>query len=88
MYSLDRLIKHTLQIPLRQSRALEVLHRSDLLCNLHRLLILYWLHLTLAQLLFHLRVVSQVKLRANEDDRYAWCVMFDLGMPLRRNQYS
>ena len=79
---LDRLIKHALQIPLRQGRALEVLDRLDLLGHLHGLLVLYRLHLTLSQLLLHLRVVAQVELGADEDDGHAGRMMFYFGVPL------
>lgn len=58
--SLDRLVKHALQIPLRQRRALQVFDRLDILRNLHRLLVLDGRHLSLPQLLSHFRVVSKI----------------------------
>ena len=79
---LDRLVEYTLEIPLRQGRALEVLDGLDLLGDLHCLLILYGLHLALAQLLFDLWVVAQVELGADQDDGNAGCVVLYLGVPL------
>ena len=83
-HSLDRFIEHALQIPLGQGGALEVLDRLDLLGNLHCLLVLYGLHLTLAQLLFDFWVVAQVELGSDEDDWDAGRVVLYLGVPLRR----
>ena len=65
LYSLDSFVKHALQIPLRQSRALEVLDGFDVLGDLDCLFVLYGLHLTLAQLLFGVWVVAQVELGAD-----------------------
>jgi hypothetical protein len=79
---LDRLVEHALEIPLRQGGALEVLDGLDLLGDLHCLLILYGLHLALAQLLFDLGVVAQVELGADQDDGNAGCVVLYLGVPL------
>jgi hypothetical protein len=79
---LDRLVEYALEIPLRQGGALEVLDGFDLLGDLHCLLILYGLHLALAQLLFDLWVIAQVELGAHEDDGNAGCVVLYLGVPL------
>ena len=79
---LDRLVEYALEIPLRQGGALEVLDGLDLLGDLHCLLILYGLHLALAQLLFDLWVVAQVELGADQDDGNAGCVVLYLGVPL------
>jgi hypothetical protein len=62
---LDRFIEHALQIPLSESRALEVLNGFDLFGDLYCLFVLYGLHLTLAQLLFDFGVVAQVELGAD-----------------------
>jgi hypothetical protein len=80
--SLDRLVEYALEIPLRQGGALEVLDGFDLFGDLHCLLILYGLHLALAQLLFDLWVVAQVELGADEDDGHAGRVVLYLGVPL------
>ena len=79
---LDRLVEYALEISLRQGGALEVLDGFDLLGDLDCLLILYGLHLALAQLLFDLWVVAQVELGADEDDWNAGCVVLYLGVPL------
>jgi hypothetical protein len=80
--SLDRLVEYALEIPLRQGGALEVLDGFDLFGDLHCLLILYGLHLALAQLLFDLWVVAQVELGADEDDGHAGRVVLYLRVPL------
>lgn len=82
--SLDRFVEHALQIPLGQGRALEVLDGFDFFGNLYCLLVLYGLHLTLAQLLFDFWVVAQVELGADQDDWDAGCVMLYLRVPLQR----
>lgn len=82
MYVLDRLVKHALQIPLRQGRALEVLDGLDVLGDPDRLLVLYGLHLALAQLLLDLGVVAEVELCADQDDGDAGRVVLDFGVPL------
>lgn len=81
--SLDSLIKHTLQVSLRQCTALEVLHRLDILRNLYCLLILDRRHLPLSQLFSHLWVVSQVELGAYEDNRDIWRMVLSLWIPLQ-----
>jgi hypothetical protein len=58
LHSLDCFVKHALQIPLSQGRALKVLDGFDIFGNLHCLFVLYGLHLTLAQLLFDLWIVA------------------------------
>lgn len=85
LYSLDRFIKHALQIPLGQGRALKVLDRFDLLGHLYRLLILYRLHLALSQLLLHLRIIAQVELGPNKNNRHARRMVFYLRVPLNHN---
>jgi hypothetical protein len=80
--SLDRLVEYALEISLRQGGALEVLDGLDLFGDLDCLLILYGLHLALAQLLLDLWVVAQVELGADEDDGDAGRVVLDLGVPL------
>jgi hypothetical protein len=79
---LDRLVEYALEISLRQGGALEVLDGFDLFGDLDCLLILYGLHLALAQLLLDLWVVAQVELGADEDDWNAGCVVLYLGVPL------
>lgn len=83
-HSLDSFVEHALQIPLGQSRALEVLDGFDVLGDLDCLFVLYGLHLTLAQLLFDFWVVAQVELGSDEDDWDAGRVVLYLGVPLRR----
>ena len=80
--ALNSLIKNTLQIPLRQRGALQILDRADLLGDLHGLFVLDGRHFALAQLLAHFRVVAQVELGADEDDGDAGGVVLDFGEPL------
>lgn len=78
----DGLVKHTLQIPLRQGRTLKVLMRSDLLGHDQGLVVRDGLHPLGAQALEGGGVFSQIKLGADEDDGDRWGVMVDLGKPL------
>jgi hypothetical protein len=80
--SLDRLIKHTLKISLRERGALQVFHSLDLFGDLYGLLVLDWRHFSLPQLLADFGVISQIEFRAYEDDRYARGVVLDFGVPL------
>jgi hypothetical protein len=54
----------------------------DLLGDHDRLLVLDWCHLLLPQRLLGAFIVPQIELCADKDDRYAGCVMVDLGVPL------
>lgn len=81
-YPLDRLVEHALEVSLRERGALQVLHGLDLLGHLHRLLVLDRCHLSLPKLLADFRIVSEIELRADEDDGDAGCVMLDFGVPL------
>ena len=85
---LDRFVEDTLQIPLRERGALEVLHRLDVFRNLHSLLVLYGCHLPLAQRLANLMIVSEIELRADENDGNAGCVMLDFGIPLNKISFA
>ena len=80
--ALNSLVKNTLQIPLRQRGALQILDRANLLSDLHGLLVLDGRHFALAQLLAHFRVVAQVELGAHQNDGDAWGVVLDFGEPL------
>ena len=88
MYALNRLIKDTLQIPLRQRGALQILDGADLLGDLDRLLVLYGGHFALAELLTHFRIVAEVEFGADEDDRDAGGVVFDFREPLFAHDWS
>jgi hypothetical protein len=82
VYALNRLVKDTLQIPLRERGALQILDGADLLGDLHRLLVLYGRHFALAQLLTHFGIVAEVEFGADEDDRDPGGVVLDFGEPL------
>lgn len=81
-YTPNCLVEDALQVALCEGRALEVLLRLDLLGNHDCLLVLDGGHLLLAQRLLGGLVVSQIELRADEDDGHARRVMVDLGVPL------
>ena len=82
LYSLDRFIKHALQIPLGQGRALKVLDRLDLLGHLHGLFVLDRGHLSLSQLFADFGVVSEIEFGADEYNGYTRRVVLDLWVPL------
>ena len=76
------LIKHILQLELRKSRALHVLDSTKVLGHTLAIFFPHRLHLLLAKLLAHLRVVAQICLSANNEARHAGAVVVDLGEPL------
>jgi hypothetical protein len=76
------LIKHVLQLELRKSRALHVLDSAKVLGHTLAIFFPHRLHLLLAKLLAHLRVVAQICLSANNEARHARAVVVDLGEPL------
>lgn len=59
------LVKDVLELELRESRALHVLHRTQLFCHLFAIFLPHGLHLLLCQLLPDLRVISQIRLGAD-----------------------
>jgi hypothetical protein len=67
---------------LSKSRALQVLVCPDLLRNDQGLVIRNWLHALLSQAIKCSGILSQVELRANEDDGNGWSMVIDLGEPL------
>lgn len=79
----DRLVENVLEVALCQSGALEVLDRTDLLCDRDRLLVLDRGHLLLAQAFTGGLVVTEIEFGADEDDGDAGRVMVDLGKPLK-----
>jgi hypothetical protein len=80
----DSFVEDTLQVTLRECRALEVLMCADLLSNREGLLIRDGLHLPRSESLNRVAVVAEIKLGADEDDRDVGGVMFDFGEPLNR----
>ena len=76
------LVEHILQLELRKSRALHVLDSAKVLGHTLAIFFPHRLHLLLAKLLAHLRVVAQICLSANNEARNARAVMVDLGEPL------
>lgn len=84
----DSLIKDTLEIPLGQSRALQVLVGADLLGHDQGLVVRNWLHSLGSQALQGSGVLSQVKLSTDQDDWDRRCVVVDLGEPLELRTHS
>jgi hypothetical protein len=78
----DSLVKDTLEVSLRQSRALKVLVRLNLLGTSEGLLVRHWLHALLAQRLESRGVLPQIQLSADQDDGDVWGMMVDLRVPL------
>ena len=76
------LIEHILQLELRKSRALDVLHSAKVLGHTLAIFFPHRLHLLLAKLLAYLRVIAQICLSANNEARDARAVVVDLREPL------
>lgn len=83
---LDCLVKDTLQIPLRERRAFEVLDCPNILCDLHGLVVGDGRHFALSELLADFGVVAQIQLGSYKNDGYARSVMLDFGIPLDQSQ--
>ena len=81
----DGLVENAFQVPLGQSRALEVLVGLDVLGALQRLVVRYWLHPLLSEALERLGVFSQIELSSNEYDRDVGRMVVDLWVPLLRS---
>ena len=82
LYIPDRLVKDALEVALGQGRALEVLVCLDILGAQERLIVRHGHHVLLTQGFQRGGVVTEIKLRADEDDRHVRCVVGDLGVPL------
>lgn len=80
----DALIEDVLQALLREGGTLEVLHGADLLGHAQALWVGDRSELALLQLLHRPRVLSQVELRAHQDDGRIWTVVAHLGVPLKK----
>lgn len=78
----NSLVENALQVPLGQSRTLKVLVCLDVLGALQGLVIRYRLHFLLPEAIEGLRVFSQIKLSADEDDRDVGSMVVDLWEPL------
>lgn len=76
------LIEHILQLELRESRALHVLDSAKVFGHALAIFFPHGLHLLLAELLAHLRIITQICLSANNEARHARAVVVDLGEPL------
>ena len=77
------LVENTLQVTLCEGGAFQVLLCFDLLGDYNCLLVLNWRHLLLPERLFGGLVVSQIELRTDKNDGHAWCMVVNLGVPLR-----
>lgn len=75
------LVKHVLEFVLRQSTALDVLHRAQILCHALAILLPHRLHLLLGQFLPHARVIPQIDLCSDNEAGDARAVVVDLGEP-------
>lgn len=79
---LPYLIKHILELELRQSTALDILDSAELLGHPLAVLPSHGGHLLLGQLLSDAGVVSQIDLGADDEAGDAGAVVVDLGEPL------
>ncbi len=76
------LVKHILQLILRQRTALDVLNSSELLCHPLAVLSPDRGHLLLGQLFPDAGVIAQIDLGADNQARHARAVVMYLGEPL------
>lgn len=76
------LIKHVLELVLRQSRALDVLDRTEFACHSLAVLALYWRHSLLCQLIFYGVVLPQIHLCTHNQAWHPRTVVMHLGEPL------
>lgn len=79
------LVKHILELVLRQSTALDILDSAQLLCHPFTVLFPYRLHLLLGQLVLHAGVISQIDLCTDYEAWDARAVVVDLGKPFLAN---
>jgi len=75
------LIKHILQLELRQSRALHIFDRTQVLRHPLPVLLPHRLHLLLAELIPYLGIIPQIRLSADDQTRHAGAVVVDFGKP-------
>ncbi len=78
----DCLVEDALEVALGQRRAFQVLLRLDFFGHHHGLLILNRRHLLLPETLTCRFVIPEIKLRADKDNRNAWGMVFNFGIPL------
>lgn len=76
------LVKNILQLVLRQSTALDVFHRAQLLSHPLTILPPYRRHLLFGQFLSDTGVISQIDLGTNNEARNTRAVVVDFGKPL------
>jgi hypothetical protein len=79
---LEYLIKHVLQLVLRQCAALHILDSSQLLGHPLSVLFSNWCHLLLHKLLPDTLIISQIGLRADNQAWDAWAVVMNFREPL------
>ena len=80
------LIEHALQVPLCKCRTLKILNSLDIFCGGNSLLMCNWRHSSLAQIVLRNLIISQVELRTYKNNGHAWCMVFNLGIPLGSSQ--
>lgn len=78
----NSLVKDTLQVPLSQSRTLEVFDGANLFGADQSLVIRYWLHTLRSQALQRGWVLSQIQLGTDQDDGHVRSMVVDFGVPL------
>lgn len=82
------LIKHILELVLRQGTTLDVFHRAQLFGHPLAILLPHWLHLLLGQLVLDTRIVSQINLCTNNQAGNTRAVMMNLWEPLLANVFK
>lgn len=84
----DRLIKHCLEAPLRERRALQVFDGTDLLGHGQALRVGDGRQLLLLQLLDRVFIVPQVKFRPHQDDGCVGTMVSHFRVPLCTNIFK
>ena len=82
------LIKHILQFILGQCRAFHVFHRSQLPRHTLAVLFLNWLHPLLGQLITNLWIVTEIRLRADDQAGDTGAMMVDFWEPFFANVFK
>jgi hypothetical protein len=82
------LVKYILELVLRQSTALDVFNRAEVLCHTLTVLSADWGHLLLGKLLSDAGVISQIDLGSDNEAGNAGAVVVNLGEPLLANVFE
>lgn len=87
-FNITYLVKHILQLVLRQRTALDVFNCAEVLCHTLTILSTDWGHLLLGKLLSNAGVISQIDLGSDNEAGDARAVVVHFGEPLLANVFE